>query len=320
MALTSGEFDLLCAFVEHRRPRAVARLPARADARARGRPFDRTIDVQVGRLRKKLEADADDPQHHQVGARRRLHPGAAGDRGADAPDTSRRTPAVRVPAGLDERSVFRSLFAAYPDALIVVDATGRIVLANPSAAALLGYERRRAGRPGGRRARARQRSGRATRRIATPTGAARGARPMGTQMELVARRRDGSEVMVEIALSPLQDHGLPLVVAAIRDIGAYPRVQAGAAARALQRAPGAARPPGGRRARSAGAARRTCRRSPREALQVEVAVVFLLEAEPARFRASPAASALVAGEAVATAWPTAPTPRPASCSPAGPVR
>jgi PAS domain S-box-containing protein len=57
------------------------------------------------------------------------------------------------------------------------------------------------------------------------------ARPMGTQMDLVARRRDGSEVMVEIALSPLQGEGLPYVVAAMRDIGAYPRVR-----QALQRA------------------------------------------------------------------------------------
>ena len=54
---------------------------------------------------------------------------------------------------------------------------------------------------------------------------------MGKQTELVARRKDGSEVVVEIALSPLQDHGLPLVVAAIRDIGAYPRMK-----QALQRA------------------------------------------------------------------------------------
>src|SRR5262249_44917214 len=50
-------------------------------------------------------------------------------------------------------------------------------------------------------------------------------RPMGNEMDLVARRKDGSEVMVEIALSPLQGQGLPLVVAAIRDVAAYPRVK-----------------------------------------------------------------------------------------------
>jgi two-component system, OmpR family, response regulator len=62
VALTSGEFDLLAAFAQH---------PGRVLSRdflleqTRGReagPFDRTIDVQVGRLRKKLEADAEDPQ------------------------------------------------------------------------------------------------------------------------------------------------------------------------------------------------------------------------------------------------------------------
>jgi two-component system OmpR family response regulator len=62
VALTGGEFDLLVAFVQH---------PGRVLSRdflleqTRGReaaPFDRTIDVQVGRLRKKLEADVDDPQ------------------------------------------------------------------------------------------------------------------------------------------------------------------------------------------------------------------------------------------------------------------
>ncbi|BEP51720.1 MULTISPECIES: response regulator [Variovorax] len=60
--LTGGEFDLLCAFARH---------PGRVLSRdflleqTRGReaaPFDRTIDVQVGRLRKKIEADPDDPQ------------------------------------------------------------------------------------------------------------------------------------------------------------------------------------------------------------------------------------------------------------------
>jgi DNA-binding response OmpR family regulator len=62
VVLTGGEFDLLCAFARH---------PGRVLSRdflleqTRGReaaPFDRTIDVQVGRLRKKIEADADDPQ------------------------------------------------------------------------------------------------------------------------------------------------------------------------------------------------------------------------------------------------------------------
>lgn len=59
--LTGGEFDLLKAFVRH---------PGRVLSRdflleqTRGReaaPFDRTIDVQVGRLRKKIGAGSDEP-------------------------------------------------------------------------------------------------------------------------------------------------------------------------------------------------------------------------------------------------------------------
>jgi two-component system, OmpR family, response regulator len=60
--LTTGEFELLSVF---------ARNPGRVLSRdflleqTRGREaaaFDRTIDVLVGRLRRKIEADADDPQ------------------------------------------------------------------------------------------------------------------------------------------------------------------------------------------------------------------------------------------------------------------
>jgi len=60
--LTTGEFELLCAFARH---------PGRVLSRdflleqTRGReagPFDRTIDVQVGRLRKKMESDPENPQ------------------------------------------------------------------------------------------------------------------------------------------------------------------------------------------------------------------------------------------------------------------
>ncbi|SFQ59903.1 His Kinase A (phospho-acceptor) domain-containing protein [Variovorax sp. OK605] len=145
-------------------------------------------------------------------------------------DAARHLAALSLPSGIEEGSVFRSLFIAYPDSLLLVDQAGAIMLANPSAAALLGYAPDElvglnvdvlvpdSIRP--RHASYREAYGRAPR-----------PRPMGSHMELVAKRRDGSEVMVEIALSPLQDHGLPFVVAAIRDIGAYPRVR-----QALQRA------------------------------------------------------------------------------------
>ena len=60
--LTGGEFDLLCAFVRHP-GRVLSRDFLLEQTRGRdGAPFDRTIDVQVGRLRRKLEADPDDPQ------------------------------------------------------------------------------------------------------------------------------------------------------------------------------------------------------------------------------------------------------------------
>jgi len=62
VALTTGEFDLLCALATH---------PGRVLSRdfllehTRGRdagPFDRTIDVQIGRLRRKIEPDPNHPQ------------------------------------------------------------------------------------------------------------------------------------------------------------------------------------------------------------------------------------------------------------------
>ncbi len=62
VALTSGEFALLCVFAQHA-GRVLSRdfLLEQTRGREAG-PFDRTIDVQVGRLRKKLEADAEDPK------------------------------------------------------------------------------------------------------------------------------------------------------------------------------------------------------------------------------------------------------------------
>ncbi|HVQ25902.1 MAG TPA: PAS domain S-box protein, partial [Planctomycetota bacterium] len=171
--------------------------------------------------------------------------------------------------------VFHTLFDAYPDALIVADIEGRIVLANPSAGKLLGYTVEEltglgiddlvpdAIRP--RHAQYRREFARAPR-----------ARPMGLQTDLLARRKDGSDVIVEIALSPLQDRGHPLVVAAIRDIGAYPRMR-----QALLRAHYSellARV--GRLAVDTRDPQLLLERVPAaasEALQVELAMVYLLE-------------------------------------------
>ena len=189
---------------------------------------------------------------------------------------------TQLPSGVDERTVFRTLFGAYPDALIVADASGTIVLANPAASNLLGYAVDElvgmnvdalvpeSIRP--RHAAYRDAYGRNPR-----------PRPMGTQMDLVAKRRDGSEVMVEIALSPLQSHGLPLVVAAIRDIGAYPRVK-----QALQRARYSEHLAQlGRLAVDSRDPQVLLRHVPAiaaEALEVEVALVFLLEPNRLHFR------------------------------------
>ncbi|MFN3860604.1 MAG: response regulator [Roseateles sp.] len=62
VVLTAGEFDLLQTFAEHA-GRVLSRdfLLSQTRGREAG-PFDRTIDVQVGRLRKKLEPQAETPQ------------------------------------------------------------------------------------------------------------------------------------------------------------------------------------------------------------------------------------------------------------------
>ena len=204
-------------------------------------------------------------------------------------------PIRRLPSGIDEGSVFRSLFVAYPDSLLLVDQSGSIMLANPSAAALLGYaEEELLGlnvealvpdsiRP--RHASYREAYGRAPR-----------PRPMGTHMELVAKRKDGSEVMVEIALSPLQSHGLPFVVAAIRDIGAYPRVK-----QALQRARYSEHLAQlGRLAVDTRDLQAVLQQVPEiitRALEVEVAMVWLLDGNRLEFRVASGVG-LVPGEEI----------------------
>ncbi len=62
VSLTSGEFELLVAFVTH--PHRVLSRDLLLDLmpKRRGEPFDRSVDVQVLRLRRKIEADPASPK------------------------------------------------------------------------------------------------------------------------------------------------------------------------------------------------------------------------------------------------------------------
>jgi PAS domain S-box-containing protein len=112
---------------------------------------------------------------------------------------------------------FRGLLESAPDAMVIVDAGGKVVFVNARAQTLFGYEphellgqsvdvllpRNLAA------AHAEQRAGYSL----DPQ-----PREMGSGLDLHARRKDGSEIPVEISLSPLLTGSGPLVSSAIRDV------------------------------------------------------------------------------------------------------
>jgi two-component system OmpR family response regulator len=62
VAITTGEYELLLVFLQHP-GRVLSRdFLLQATHRREAAPFDRTIDVQVGRLRRKVEAEAEEPR------------------------------------------------------------------------------------------------------------------------------------------------------------------------------------------------------------------------------------------------------------------
>lgn len=117
---------------------------------------------------------------------------------------------------IDEATVFRVLYEATSDAVLVVDADGTIVLANNASATLLGEV---PGTLAGQRvesfvpARFRDHGRHHAEFLAQPR-----ARSMGSGLELHARRADGREIPVDISLTPMTASGRPLVACTIRDL------------------------------------------------------------------------------------------------------
>jgi PAS domain S-box-containing protein len=112
---------------------------------------------------------------------------------------------------------YRGLLEAAPDAMVVVDQQGEIVLLNFQAEKQFQYRRDQLV---GRQVKVIIPEGFAERLIADSnrTAADALAQQIGTGIELYGRRKDGSEFPIEIMLSPLESTEGILVTAAIRNI------------------------------------------------------------------------------------------------------
>lgn len=130
---------------------------------------------------------------------------------------SRRKTVYRRPHGLKcTEDKFRALLEAAPDAMVIVDAFGKIVLINRQTERLFGYAREELlGQSVENLMPDRFRGAHSAHRDEFSQAAR--LRMMGSGMDLLGLRRDGTEFPVKISLSPFRSKDGILVFSAIRD-------------------------------------------------------------------------------------------------------
>ncbi|MEZ5400504.1 MAG: PAS domain S-box protein [Bryobacteraceae bacterium] len=126
-------------------------------------------------------------------------------------------------AELATRDRFRRLLEAAPDAILEVNSEGQIVLANPQAEQMFGYTREELLAMSVDQLVPETDRGRHSRHRAVYAARAV-TRPMGTGLDLRARRRNGEDFPVEISLSPAGTGDDFRVVAIVRDVSERRRV------------------------------------------------------------------------------------------------
>ena len=137
-------------------------------------------------------------------------------KGADALSAPK-PPPLRLRKNDEGNLHYRALLEAAPDAMVIVNQAGEIVLLNLQAEKQFGYRRDELL---GQKVKNIIPEGFAERLVADALRSAEDAlaQQIGKGIELIGRRKDGSEFPIEIMLSPLESAEGILVTAAIRDI------------------------------------------------------------------------------------------------------